>query len=79
MFGRYGLSQPNNPLEKEADRVADDVMRTPEAGAPTVDGVGGLAVHRKCHRAVDLTDTVLVGACRESPQRNLCHGTEKKG
>ena len=47
---KLAVSEPGDPLEREADRVADEVMRMPDstAHAARIDHHGGGAVQRKC-------------------------------
>src|SRR5437016_4189170 len=43
------ISQPGDPLEQEADRVADQVMRmTEEDSAASVGSTGAASLQRKC-------------------------------
>src|SRR5580765_1934668 len=47
-----GISEPGDKYELEADRVADEVMRTPDSGAPNVSRAepeeSGLSIRRSC-------------------------------
>src|SRR5437879_4622529 len=44
-----GVSQPGDPLEREADRAADEAMR-PGATAPVIRGATLPIMERKCER-----------------------------
>ena len=49
LLAKLEVSEPGDPLEEEADRIADQVMRTPEPGRPMVRvGAGPASLQGSC-------------------------------
>jgi hypothetical protein len=58
-----GISQPGDASEREADSVADHVMRMPAPGAPAIDEMPGAGLQRMCgHCAEEDKDKGAPGA-----------------
>lgn len=45
---KLAVNTPGDPHEQEADRVADQVMRTPEPARPAPNSTAGVQLQRKC-------------------------------